>query len=167
MPNPPRKRWSVTPSTCIAASSSLATVGPEAVLLVGGEVGQLGHEHLAHLAGGAGHQRDAAPLLDVARHRGAVVDRLVVGVGVDQQQALVGRVGHGTSLRSQQRAQLGEEGSVRREPVDLVEILGGQPPDQVVLGRPRLARLDPGGGDPERVVLPDRHLRGQPARDRR
>ena len=68
-----------------------AAVLAEAVLLVGREVLELGDQDLAHLAGRAGHQRDAAPLGDVLRHRGAVADALVVGVGVHEQEALVSR----------------------------------------------------------------------------
>ena len=69
-----------------------AAVLAEAVVPVGGEVLELGHEDLAHLAGGAGHQGDAAALGDVLRHRGALADRLVVGVGVHEQEALVAQV---------------------------------------------------------------------------
>ena len=69
-----------------------AAVLAEPVLAVGGEVLQLGDQDLAHLAAGAGHQGDPAALGDVLRHRGALADRLVVGVGVDEQQALVGGV---------------------------------------------------------------------------
>ena len=67
-----------------------AAVLAEAVVAVGGEVLELGDEDLAHLTGGAGHQRDPAALGDVLRHRGALADRLVVGVGVHEQEALVG-----------------------------------------------------------------------------
>ena len=51
-----------------------AAVLAEPVLLVGGEVLQLGDEDLAHLAGGAGHEGDADALGDVPRHRRAVAD---------------------------------------------------------------------------------------------
>ena len=63
-----------------------ASVLAEPVLLVGGEVLELGHQDLAHLAGGAGDQGDAATLRDVLGHRRALADGLVVGVGVDEQQ---------------------------------------------------------------------------------
>ena len=63
-----------------------ASVLAEPVLLVGGEVLQLGDQDLAHLTGGAGDQGDPAALGDVAGHRGALADRLVVGVGVDEEQ---------------------------------------------------------------------------------
>ncbi len=69
----------------------------EAVLTVGREMLQVGDEDLAHLTGGAGDDRDAAALRDVLRHRGAVVERLVVGVGVDEEGALV-RLSHGPTL---------------------------------------------------------------------
>ena len=75
-----------------------AAVLAEPVLAVGGEVLELGDEDLAHLAGRAGHQRDPAALGDVLRHRGALADRLVVGVGVHEHQALVGS--HDASLVS-------------------------------------------------------------------
>ena len=67
-----------------------APVLAQPVLAVGGEVLELGHQDLAHLTGGARDQGDAAAHGDVLRHRRAVLDRLVVGVGVDEQQALVG-----------------------------------------------------------------------------
>ena len=75
-----------------------APVLAQPVLAVGGEVLELGHQDLAHLTGGAGDQGDAAAHGDVLRHRRAVLDRLVVGVGVDQEQALVGYGSHGSSL---------------------------------------------------------------------
>ena len=65
-------------------------VPAELVLLVGGEVRELGDEHLALLAQGAGDQGDLGALGGVARHRRAVADRLVVGVGVHEQQPPVG-----------------------------------------------------------------------------
>ena len=72
----------------------LAAVLAQAAVVLEGEVAELGDEHLPHLAGGAGHERDAASLRDVARHGGAVVDRLVVGVGVDEEQPQAGSGGH-------------------------------------------------------------------------
>ena len=45
-----------------------------------------GHQHLALLAQRAGEQRDVGALGDVARHRRAGADRLVVRVGVHEQQ---------------------------------------------------------------------------------
>ena len=71
-----------------------APVLPEPVVAIGGQVLELGHQDLAHLAGRAGDQRDAAALCDVLGHRGALPDRLVVGVGVDQQQPVVGGLAH-------------------------------------------------------------------------
>jgi hypothetical protein len=64
-------------------------VAAELVGLVGGQLGELGDQHLTLLAQGAGEQGDRRPLGDVARHGGAAVDRLVVGMGVDQQEALI------------------------------------------------------------------------------
>ena len=81
-----------------------AAVLAEPVLAVGGEVLEPGDEDLAHLAGRAGHQRDPAAVGDVLRHRRALADRLVVGVGVHEHQALVG--GHGASLVSGSDAQV-------------------------------------------------------------
>ena len=112
-----------------------APVVAELVLLVGGQVHQLGDQDLAHLTGGAGHQRDPASLGDVARHRGALADRLVVRVSVDEEQALVGAVGHASSLGEERRDSSVEEGSVGLQPVHVAELVGGQPADLVVLGR--------------------------------
>ena len=70
----------------------VAAVLAEPALLLVREVAQVGDEHLAHLAGRAGHEGDADALVDVAGHRGAVADALVVGVGVDEQHVLGGRV---------------------------------------------------------------------------
>jgi hypothetical protein len=66
-----------------------APVLAEAALLVVRQVRQVGHEDLAHLAGGAGDEGDADAVVDVAGHRGAVVDALVVGVGVDEEEAAI------------------------------------------------------------------------------
>jgi hypothetical protein len=62
---------------------------PEGVSAVGSDVRELGHQDLALLAQGAGHQRDLGAAGDVARHRGALPDRLVVGVRVHEHQPLV------------------------------------------------------------------------------
>ena len=77
------------------------------VAVLGREVLEVGHQHLALLAERAGDQGDLRALLDVAGHGRAVVDRLVVGVGVHQHQAPVGALrwccgigrGHGDTLR--------------------------------------------------------------------
>ena len=71
-----------------------APVQAEPVLLVGGEVLELGHQDLAHLPGGAGHQRHAAALGDVLRHGRALADRLVVRVRVNQEQSVCRGVAH-------------------------------------------------------------------------
>ncbi len=63
-----------------------APVLTEPVLLIGGQMGQLGHQDLAHLPRGAGDQRDGGTFGDVFRHRGALVDGLVIGMGVHQEQ---------------------------------------------------------------------------------
>ena len=76
-----------------------APVLAEPVVAVGGEVLELGHQDLAHLPGRAGDQGDAAAHGDVLRHRRAVLDRLVVGVGVDEEDALVGYGSHGFEPR--------------------------------------------------------------------
>ena len=76
-----------------------AAVLPETVVAVGGQVLQVGHQDLAHLAGRAGDQGDPAALRDVLRHRGAVVDGLVVGVGVDQEEPVLRGLAH-TSKRN-------------------------------------------------------------------
>ena len=59
-------------------------------LAVGVLVGEHRDEHLALLTQGAGEQGDRGPLGDVPGHRGPVVDRLVVGMGVHEQQAAGG-----------------------------------------------------------------------------
>jgi hypothetical protein len=51
-----------------------------------GEPGQRRHQDLALLAERAGDQRDRRAGRDVTRHGGATGDRLVVRVGVDEQQ---------------------------------------------------------------------------------
>ena len=71
------------------------------ILAVRGQVLELGHQDLAHLTAGAGDQGDAAALGDVLRHRGALPDRLVVGVGVHEQEALV--EAHDASLLKRRR----------------------------------------------------------------
>ena len=65
-------------------------VRAERVVLVCTEVHEVGDEHLALLAPRARHERDLGAVGDVARHRRAVVDRLVVGVGVHEQQPPLG-----------------------------------------------------------------------------
>ena len=74
----------------MASASSRDPVAAELVGLVGGQPGELGHQDLALLPQRAGEQGDVDALGDVAGHRGPVVDRLVVGVGVHEQQATVG-----------------------------------------------------------------------------
>ena len=64
------------------------------VVAVAGQMGQVGNQHLALLAERAGDERDAGAFGDVARHRQPGLDRLVVGVGMHEQQAAV-RVIHG------------------------------------------------------------------------
>jgi hypothetical protein len=61
----------------------------QGVLPVGGEVLELGDEHLPLLPERAGHQRDLRATGDVLRHRGPLADRLVVGVGVHEKHPLV------------------------------------------------------------------------------
>ena len=74
----------------MAAAQLPDPVAAELVGLVGGELLELRDEHLALLAQRAGEQRDRGALGDVAGHRGPVVDRLVVGMGVHEQHAAVG-----------------------------------------------------------------------------
>ncbi len=78
---------------------------------------QVGHQDLAHLAGGAGDQGDAAALGDVLRHRGALADRLVVGVGVDQQQPLLGERAHAAILESAPDGGIAARSEERLHPV--------------------------------------------------
>jgi len=59
----------------------------ERVLLVGSQVRELGKEDLALLAERAGDEGDLGALRHVLRHRRTGADALVVGVGMDQQQA--------------------------------------------------------------------------------
>jgi hypothetical protein len=63
----------------------LDPVPAERIVPVGGEVDELGNQHLALLAERAGHQGDVRALSDVARHRRPVADRLVVWVGMHEQ----------------------------------------------------------------------------------
>ena len=62
----------------------------EAVLLAGCQVLQPGDQHLALLAQGAGDERDADPRVDVGGHGRARADRLVVGMGMDEEDPPVG-----------------------------------------------------------------------------
>src|SRR5699024_5239476 len=62
----------------------------ETVVTIGGEMLQLGDEHLTELAERARHERDRGALARVLRHRGAIADRFVVGVCVDEQESPVG-----------------------------------------------------------------------------
>ena len=62
-------------------------VRPELVVGSGGELGEGGDEHLALLAAGAGDERDGGTLGGVPGHGHAGADRLVVRVGVDEQEA--------------------------------------------------------------------------------
>lgn len=58
--------------------------------LPGREVRPVGYEDLAQLAQGAGDERHLGALGDVARHGRGGLARLVVGVGMDKQEASVG-----------------------------------------------------------------------------
>nr|WP_275296171.1 hypothetical protein [Jiangella ureilytica] len=70
-------------------------VRAEGVVVLGPEVGQLRLDDLAQLAPSAGDERDVGALGGVAGHGGAGADGLVVGVGVNQQQAALGKLdGH-------------------------------------------------------------------------
>ena len=68
------------------------------VVAVSGEMLQLGDEDLAELAERARHERDRGALGRVLRHRGAVADRLVVGMGMNEQESPVG-ICHGSQIR--------------------------------------------------------------------
>ena len=61
----------------------------EGVLLVGGQVRQLGQEDLALLAEGAGHEGDLGAVGDVLGHGGAGADALVIGMGMHEEQAAI------------------------------------------------------------------------------
>ena len=61
----------------------------EPVLLVGGQVREVRNENLALLAQGAGHQGDTDSLGNGLGHGGPVVDRLIVGVRVNEKEAPV------------------------------------------------------------------------------
>ena len=74
----------------------------EPVVLVGGEVLDLGHQDLALLAGRARDERDLHALGDVARHGGAVADALVVRMRVHEQDPAVVQ-GHVARLRPAER----------------------------------------------------------------
>ena len=86
-PVPPRKRWSLTPS---AAHARVKLGDPVLAELVGAgrsELRQLGRDDLAHLAERAGDQRDPRALRPRTWPSSRRCDRLVVGVGVHEQQA--------------------------------------------------------------------------------
>ncbi|GAA3532592.1 hypothetical protein GCM10022196_11000 [Aeromicrobium flavum] len=63
--------------------------------MLGGQVRQVGDQHLTVLAEGAGDERDVGTFGDVSRHGESALDGLVVRVGMDEQQATIG---HGTNL---------------------------------------------------------------------
>ncbi len=88
----------VPPAKQMMNGGKLAAVLAQAAVALGREVLEVGHDDLAELAGRARHQGDATPLGDVAGHRGALTDGLVVGVGVDQQQALGRKVAHASTV---------------------------------------------------------------------
>ncbi len=49
-------------------------------------MGEILNEHLALLAEGAGHQTDRRAFRHILCHRRPVVDRLVIGMGMDQHE---------------------------------------------------------------------------------
>ena len=61
-------------------------VRPEVVVLVRRQMGEILDEHLALLAEGAGDQTDGRALGHILGHRRPVVDRLVIGMGMDQHE---------------------------------------------------------------------------------
>ena len=70
-----------------AGSGELADpVLPQAAIAVGGEVRVLGRDDLAELAQGAGDQRDRSTLRRVLGYRRAGADRLVIRMGVHEQE---------------------------------------------------------------------------------
>ena len=62
----------------------------QGILPIGRQVLQTGHEDLTLFAQRARHQGHANPLIHVARHQPTGADRLVVGVGMDDQDSSVG-----------------------------------------------------------------------------
>jgi hypothetical protein len=67
------------------------------VVAVRRQVLELRHEDLTHLTQRARHERHGRALGHVLRHRHPVGDRLVVGMGVHEQDPTIGR-GHGARL---------------------------------------------------------------------
>jgi hypothetical protein len=60
--------------------------GSKAVIAVGAKMGQFCRDHLALLAEGAREQVDVVPPCGIRSHGDPCRQRLVVGVGVDEQQ---------------------------------------------------------------------------------
>lgn len=75
-------------------------VRAEDVLAVRGEVRENVRDDLALLAEGAGHQGDVGTVGRVLGHGGAIVDRLVVGVRVHEEQTPVGQFRHAPQPRT-------------------------------------------------------------------
>ena len=94
----------MTPRAFIASSSSPRRCSASLSSWSWARWVELGHQDLAALTGGAGDQGDAGALGGVLRHRRAGADRLVVGVGVHQQQPSVGGLAHGHDPRRRGRA---------------------------------------------------------------
>src|SRR4051794_14670309 len=90
----------------------------QGVVLLPREVGQLGRDDRAAFAAGAGDQRDPDTFGDVLRHRGTAADRLVVGMGVDEQETTALEVGHVLDPRRSGRSagRKGRSGSSQSRP---------------------------------------------------
>ena len=83
---PARNRWSSTPRAAMAAASSPSRCSPSASSRPDARCARSGTGMTSPSSPQrAGDQRDAAPLCGVPGHRGAGGERLVVGVGVHEQ----------------------------------------------------------------------------------
>jgi hypothetical protein len=62
----------------------------KSVVLIGSQMFQLRDKDLALLAECAGHQRDLHAVRRVLGHRGSRTDGLVIGMGMNKEQAAIG-----------------------------------------------------------------------------
>ena len=116
---------------------------PDAVRseFLGAQVLQLGNQDLAQLSEGAGDQRHLCALVDVARHRGGGLRRLIVGMGMDEHQTAVRHNGKSSSFHGQCAAR--QPGPLQRGFVGLLESMALAAPEFPV--RPTIPR-DRGAG---------------------
>src|SRR5580704_16742398 len=78
---------------------------------------QFGRDHLAELSERAGDEGDIRSLGRVLRHGGAGLDRLVVGMGVHEQQSARAGAGHAARITSRRRLGPGGPGLAGSDPM--------------------------------------------------